>query len=59
MMRRVDLSDIWAAWMKVCVFQGNMFILVNGSPTNEINIQRGFEQGDPLANFLFFLVAGF
>jgi len=43
--------------MKVCVFGGSMSILVNGSPTEEINIQRGLKQGDPLAPFLFLLVA--
>jgi hypothetical protein len=31
--------------------------LVNGSPTEEINIQRGLKQGDLLAPFLFILVA--
>jgi hypothetical protein len=34
-----------------------MSILVNGSPTEEINIHRGLKQGDPLAPLLFLLVA--
>ncbi|XP_024642219.1 uncharacterized protein [Medicago truncatula] len=34
-----------------------MSILVNGSPTEEIDIKRGLKQGDPLAPFLFLLVA--
>lgn len=33
-----------------------MSIVVNGSPTEEINIQKGLTQGDPLASFLFLLV---
>jgi len=35
--------------MRACVFGGSMSVLVNGSPTEEINIQRGLKQGEPLA----------
>jgi hypothetical protein len=57
MMYRVGMCNKWVRWMKACVFGGNMSILVNGSPTEEISIQRGLKQGDPLAPFLFLLVA--
>jgi hypothetical protein len=49
MMGRVGMCAKWVAWMKACVFGGSMSILVNGSPTVEIDIQRGLKQGDPLA----------
>jgi hypothetical protein len=47
----------WIVWMKACVCGGSMSILVNGCPTEEINIKRCLKQGDPLAPFLFLLVA--
>ncbi|MCH82363.1 LINE-1 reverse transcriptase like [Trifolium medium] len=57
MLRRFGFCEVWIGWMKACVFGGNLLVLVNGSPTGEINIQRGLKQGDPLAPFLFLLVA--
>jgi len=57
MMKRVGLSRKWIAWMQACVWGGSMSVLVNGSPTEEIDIHSGLKQGDPLAPFLFLLVA--
>jgi hypothetical protein len=57
MLRRFGFCEKWIDWIRACVFSGNMSVLVNGSPTEEINIQRGLKQGDPLAPFLFLIVA--
>jgi hypothetical protein len=56
MLKRCDFCSKWIEWIRVCVFAGNLSVLLNGSPTGEINIQRGLKQGDPLAPFLFLLV---
>jgi hypothetical protein len=56
MLKRFGFAEKWIAWMKACVCAGNLSVLVNGSPTTEVNISRGLKQGDPLAPFLFLLV---
>jgi hypothetical protein len=57
MLGRFGFCAKWREWIRACVFSGNMSVLVNGSSSDEINIQRGLKQGDPLAPFLFLLVA--
>jgi hypothetical protein len=57
MLERFGFSSKWRSWMKACVWGGNLSILVNGSPTDEVPIKRGLKQGDPLAPLLFLLVA--
>ncbi|MCH87417.1 LINE-1 reverse transcriptase like, partial [Trifolium medium] len=57
MLQKFGFCEKWRAWMRAYVCAGNMFVLVNGSPTEEINIKRGLKQGDPLAPLLFLLVA--
>jgi hypothetical protein len=57
MLGRFGFGAKWKQWIRACIFCGYMSVLVNGSPTEEINIQRGLKQGDPLTLFLFLLVA--
>jgi hypothetical protein len=44
MLRRFRFCNIWIGWMKVCVFGGNLLVLVNRCPMSEINIQHGLKK---------------
>lgn len=54
---RFGFSRKWREWIRARVFSGSLFVLVNVSPTKEINIRCGVKQGDSLAPFLYLLVA--
>jgi hypothetical protein len=43
MLHRFGFCEKWIQWIQACVFAGSLSVLVNGSPTFEINIQRGLK----------------
>ncbi|GMQ10098.1 hypothetical protein CsSME_00053236 [Camellia sinensis var. sinensis] len=57
MISKFGFCDKWCSWMKECVISARIFVLVNGSPIEGFNPQRGLWQGDPLYPFLFNIAA--
>ncbi|KAL9671136.1 hypothetical protein QQ045_008702 [Rhodiola kirilowii] len=48
----LGFGDKWIKWMHECYSSAGLSILINGSPTEEITMERGLCQGDPLSPFL-------
>lgn len=57
MTRRMGFCDKWMGQMDACVFSGQVSVHVNGSPIEEFKLRKGLRQGDPVAKFLFLIVA--
>jgi hypothetical protein len=57
MMIKMGFAEGWLKWMRACIFESSMSILVNGSPTEDFKVGRGLRQGDPLSPFLLLIVA--
>lgn len=57
MKERMGFNETWRNWINECLGSASVSILVHGSPTEEFKVSKGLRQGDPMAQFLFLIVA--
>jgi len=55
--RAYGYQDKWVKWVKVCIKSAMISVFVNGSLIEEFKPWRGLRQGNPLAPFLFLIIA--
>ncbi|GAU50300.1 hypothetical protein TSUD_409160 [Trifolium subterraneum] len=53
MMVKMGFAEKWLRWMKACIFNSSMSVLVNRSPTEDLSCKR-FTARRPLVSFLVF-----
>lgn len=53
MLKNMGCGLKWISWIETCVSSASLFVLINGSPTDQILMERGLRQGDPISLLLF------
>lgn len=54
---KMNFPTLWRKWIRECLGTATTSVLVNGSSTEEFQLERGLKQGNPLSPFLFLIVA--
>nr|KYP75212.1 Retrovirus-related Pol polyprotein LINE-1 [Cajanus cajan] len=57
MLHRMGFNDKWVRWIKECLSSSKVSLLINGSLSEEFPLKHGLRQSDPVAPFLFMVVA--
>jgi len=57
MIGRLGFNCKWIKWIIACLESATVSVLMNGSPIEEFKPKRRLRQGNPLALFLFLIVA--
>src|ERR1044072_677511 len=57
MLRRMEFCDKWIQWVNACLKSTSFLVLVNGIPNDEFVLEKGLRQRNPMAPFLFLIVA--
>lgn len=50
-MLKMGFYDKWKGWKAKCLKSSTVSMLVNGSPTKEVIMERALRHGDPMLTF--------
>ncbi|GKE11746.1 putative RNA-directed DNA polymerase, eukaryota, reverse transcriptase zinc-binding domain protein, partial [Tanacetum coccineum] len=55
-LNQMNFGDKWRLWIRGCLKSACVSVLVNRSPTQKFNMEKGLSQGGPVSPFLFIIV---